>query len=217
MPGISRTFLRIAGAFLCSSFCLTTPLLAQRADRATISGVVRDAQGSAVPGATVAIRNQATGVERRLSTNDGWGVHESPPVLGTYTVRWSSPDSRPHRAARFSFAAAIRFAMTWPCSGWTGRDDQVSGRSGLDTTQPDVAHTVDQKYYEDLPFVTGSDVRLAESVLLMQPGYLPMRPNGDPIFAAASSTRASTAADEGHRELLRRRGVRLRERTPAEP
>ena len=36
--------------------------------------------------------------------------------------------------------------------------------------------------YEDLPFVTGSDVRLAESVLLMQPGYLPMRPNGDPMF-----------------------------------
>ena len=30
--------------------------------------------------------------------------------------------------------------------------------------------------------MTGSDVRLAESVLLMQPGYLPMRPNGDPMF-----------------------------------
>ena len=30
--------------------------------------------------------------------------------------------------------------------------------------------------------MTGADVRLAESVLLMQPGYLPMRPNGDPMF-----------------------------------
>ena len=59
---------------------------------------------------------------------------------------------------------------------------QVAGTTGIDVTTPDVAHTVDQKYYEDLPFITGSDVRLAESVLLMQPGYLPMRPNGDPMF-----------------------------------
>ena len=56
---------------------------------------------------------------------------------------------------------------------------QVQGRTGIDVTTPEVAHTVDQKYYEDLPFVTGGDVRLAESVLLMQPGYLPMRPNGE--------------------------------------
>ena len=45
-----------------------------------------------------------------------------------------------------------------------------------------MSHTVDEKYYQDLPFITGADVRLAESVLLMQPGYLPMRPNGDPMF-----------------------------------
>ena len=41
---------------------------------------------------------------------------------------------------------------------------------------------MDEKYYGDLPIVTAADVRLAESVLLMQPGYLPMTPNGDPMF-----------------------------------
>ena len=35
---------RIVGVFLSLTFCLATPLLAQRADRATISGVVTDAQ-----------------------------------------------------------------------------------------------------------------------------------------------------------------------------
>ena len=39
-----------------------------------------------------------------------------------------------------------------------------------------------RRYYRDLPIITGADVRLAESVLQMQPGYLPMRPNGDPMF-----------------------------------
>ena len=41
---------------------------------------------------------------------------------------------------------------------------------------------MDEKYYRDLPIVTAADVRLAESVLQMQPGYLPMKPNGDPMF-----------------------------------
>ncbi len=59
---------------------------------------------------------------------------------------------------------------------------EVSGGEPLDVTRPDVTHSVDEKYYHDLPIVTAADVRLAESVLLMQPGYLPMSPNGDPMF-----------------------------------
>ena len=30
--------------------------------------------------------------------------------------------------------------------------------------------------------MTAADVRLAEAVLQIQPGFLPMRPNGDPMF-----------------------------------
>ena len=59
---------------------------------------------------------------------------------------------------------------------------EVKSDAGLSDTQPDVSHTVNEKYYRDLPIVTAGDVRLAESVLQMQPGYLPMKPNGDPMF-----------------------------------
>ena len=59
---------------------------------------------------------------------------------------------------------------------------EVKSEAGLNVTQPDVSHTVNEKYYRDLPIVTAGDVRLAESVLQMQPGYLPMKPNGDPMF-----------------------------------
>ncbi len=45
-----------------------------------------------------------------------------------------------------------------------------------------MSHTVNEKYYRDLPIVTAADVRLAEAVLQIQPGYLPMKPNGDPMF-----------------------------------
>ena len=58
----------------------------------------------------------------------------------------------------------------------------TSANGGLSDTRPDVSHTVNEKYYRELPIVTASDVRLAEAVLQIQPGYLPMRPNGDPMF-----------------------------------
>src|SRR4029453_8535218 len=58
---------------------------------------------------------------------------------------------------------------------------EVTGEA-TDVTRPDVSHSVNEKYYQDLPIVTAADVRLAETVLQMQPGYLPMSPNGDPMF-----------------------------------
>ncbi len=59
---------RVLVASLCLSVCLSTPLLAQRADRAVISGVVTDQQGAAMPGATVTIHNEATGVDTIVIT-----------------------------------------------------------------------------------------------------------------------------------------------------
>jgi hypothetical protein len=167
----------------CAALGSATPLLAQRSDRAIISGVVSDPQGSAVPGATVTIRNEATGVDTVLITNDA-GAYTSPPlVLGTYKVKvelqgFSVSESG---TIRLGGGEQVRHDVTMTVGALT-ETVQVAGTTGIDVTTPDVAHTVDQKYYEDLPFVTGSDVRLAESVLLMQPGYLPMRPNGDPMF-----------------------------------
>ena len=61
-------------------------LFAQRADRATVTGIVNDPSGSPVAGATVRIRSDDTGVETVLTTNES-GAYTSPLlVLGTYTV-----------------------------------------------------------------------------------------------------------------------------------
>src|SRR4029453_14941075 len=56
---------------------LPAPAEAQRSDRAAISGVVTDNQGAAVPGASVTIRNEATGVEVVLTTNEA-GAYSRP-------------------------------------------------------------------------------------------------------------------------------------------
>jgi hypothetical protein len=167
---------------LCAILFLSTPLMAQRSDRGTIGGVVTDSQGSAVPGATVTVRNEDTGVEMVLTTNSAGAYNTNPLVLGRYSVKVN--------VSGFKTAATSGIPLT---SGDVVRHDvkldvgdiaetvEVTAADSY-STRPDVSHKVDEKYYHDLPVVTAADVRLAESVLLMQPGYLPMTPNGDPMF-----------------------------------
>jgi Carboxypeptidase regulatory-like domain len=174
---------RVTVAAIGFTLCLCTPLLAQRADRAILSGVVTDAQGSAVPGATVTIRNESTGVETVLVTNAA-GVYQSPPlVLGTYAVTVDLTGFK--KAVTTGILLQGGDVMRHDVGlqiGELAESVEVRGVSPLQVTLPDVSHTVNEKYYQDLPIITAADVRLAESVLQIQPGYLPMKPNGDPMF-----------------------------------
>ena len=173
----------VVAAFFCSLICLSSPAIAQRADRATISGVVTDAQNAAVPGASVTIRNEATGVDTVVVTNAS-GAYASPPlVLGRYSV---TVDLQGFRRAVTSGILlqggdAFRHDVVMQI-GALAEAVEVRSSGTLSDTRPDVAHTVNEKYYRDLPIVTASDVRLAEAVLQIQPGYLPMKPNGEPMF-----------------------------------
>jgi len=175
---------RVAVAMLCMIVCFSSPLLAQRSDRATISGVVTDEQGSAVPGATVTVRNEATGVDTVQATNAA-GAYTTPPlVLGRYSVTVDLQGFKKSVTTGIPLegGAAIRHDVTLQVGALTETVEVVSEEGGLSETRPDVSHTVNEKYYRDLPIITGADVRLAESVLQMQPGFLPMKPNGDPMF-----------------------------------
>jgi hypothetical protein len=179
---MTRIYLVVA-AVVAAVLCVSSPLFAQRADRAIISGVVTDPQGGAVPGATVTIHNEATGVDSVLVTNDA-GAYNSPPlVLGRYSVTVDLAGFKKAVSAGILLEGgdAIRQDITLQV-GAVNETVEVKSDTGLNVTQPDVSHTVNEKYYRDLPIVTAGDVRLAESVLLMQPGYLPMKPNGDPMF-----------------------------------
>ena len=63
------------------------PLLAQTGGEAGIQGTVTDAEGAAIPNATVTVTNDATGVALTRQTT-GDGLYTVSPILpGTYTVR----------------------------------------------------------------------------------------------------------------------------------
>ncbi len=181
---MTRSFTRVAATVLCLGFGLSSPLFAQRADRATVSGVVSDPQGSAVPGATVTVRNEGTGIESVMVTNAA-GAYATPPlVLGTYSVSVDLTGFKKSVTSGILLQGGdqVRHDVTMQVGALTETVEVTGQTGGLSDTRPDVAHTVNEKYYRDLPIVTASDVRLAEAVLQMQPGYLPMRPNGEPMF-----------------------------------
>jgi hypothetical protein len=67
---------------------LTSSFVVAQSDTASISGFVRDPSGAVIPNATVVIRNEATGVERRATTNESgyYIVSSLPPAYYTVSV-----------------------------------------------------------------------------------------------------------------------------------
>jgi len=179
-----RTYLVVGALVAASVLSFSNSALAQRADRAVITGVVTDQSGSAIAGATVKVRNEGTGVETVLTTN-GAGAYTTPLlVLGTYSI---TVDHEGFKASVTSGiqvlgAETIRRDVALAVGSVSESVEVSAGAETISATTPDVSHTVDQKYYQDLPTITAADVRLPESLLQIQPGYLPMKPNGDPMF-----------------------------------
>ena len=165
-------------------FAAAALLLAQRADRATLTGVVTDSTGRSIAGAAVKVRSDNTGVLTELTTNEA-GVYSSPSlVLGAYTIT----------VEQAGFKSAIQPGLRL-VGGQVSRQDVVlelgsvteqvtvsASTEILNTTNADVTHTVDSTFYNNLPVVMGADIRLAEALLVLQPGFTPMKPNGDPMF-----------------------------------
>jgi hypothetical protein len=178
--------IRLASTFLLLwiSILFSGLLLAQRADRATITGIVTDATGSSVPGAKVTVANDGTGVQDVLTSN-AVGAYSSPLlVLGSYTVTVEQAGFKTFVRPGIQLLGGMVFRQdaVLEVGDVTERVEVIAAAEMINTSQPEVRHTVDQKYYENLPVVMGGDIRLAEALLVLQPGYTPMRPNGDPMF-----------------------------------
>jgi Carboxypeptidase regulatory-like domain len=178
-----RSHLVVGLCVVLAAVCLTTPVLAQRSDRGVISGIVTEATGSAIAGANVVVHNEGTGVDTTLTTN-GSGAYTTPPLtLGTYSVTVNHPGFKKSVSTGIQLQGAenIRQDVTLSVGAVT-ESVEVKAEAELNVTTPDISHVVDEKYYQDIPTITAADVRLAEAVLQIQPGYLPMKPNGDPMF-----------------------------------
>ena len=179
-----RSYLAVGLLVVLAVLCLSGLLLAQRSDRGIIAGIVTDQTGSSVSGATVKVHNEDTGVDSVLITNDAGAYTTGPLVLGNYsvTVDHAGFKTSINSGILLQGAETIRKDVVLTVGSVSESVEVKAGAEQLEVTTPDVSHTVDEKYYRDIPIITAADVRLAEAMLQIQPGYLPMKPNGDPMF-----------------------------------
>lgn len=165
-------------------------LYAQLADRAEITGIVSDTSGAAVPDAKVTITNQDTGGKTVVGTNSA-GNYSTPPLqLGTYTVDVEKEGFKhaTHTGILLSGAQSFRQDVKLELGSVTQSVEVEGGAELINTENSTVSHTIGSTYYRDLPGVMGADIRLAESLLQLQPGFVPMQPNGDAIFRGSQFT-----------------------------
>jgi len=123
-------------------------------------------------------------VETPLTSNQA-GAYTTPLLtLGAYTVSVEHPGFKTfvRTGIQLTGGQVYRQDATLELGAVTERVEVFAASQMINTSQPEVANTVDQNYYKNLPVVMGADIRLAESLLLLQPGYFPMKPNGDPMF-----------------------------------
>src|SRR5947199_1397193 len=163
---------------------------AQLADRAEITGLVTDTSGAGIPDAKVTITNQDTGAKIVVGTNSA-GNYSTPPLpIGTYTIDVEKEGFKhaTHPGIMLSGAQSFRQDVKLELGSVTQSVEVEGGAALINTENSTVSHTIGETYYRDLPGVMGADIRLAESLLQLQPGFVPMQPNGDAIFRGSQFT-----------------------------
>ena len=159
-------------------------LYAQFADRGIITGLVTDSSGASVPDAKVTITNQNTGASTVIGTNSAGNYTTPPLTLGKYRVDIEKQGFKLSSHPDIDLVGAMTYRQDAKLEvGQVTETVEVSGATELiNSENATVSHTVGETYYKELPAVMGADIRLAESLLQLQPGYVPVQPNGDAIF-----------------------------------
>lgn len=158
-------------------------LFGQGQDRGVITGLVTDKSGSAVPQATVTVINEATGDKIVVDTSSAGNFTTPPLILGNYKVQVEKSGFKMFVATGVAVATGtVRLDAALDVGSVTETVEVQASSLEVNVSNPEVTQVLSEKYYRDLPVVMGADIRLAESLLAMQPGYVPMRPNGCPIF-----------------------------------
>jgi len=166
-----------------SVLALAGLLFGQGQDRGVITGLVTDKTGSAVTQAMVTVTNVATSDKVAVETSSAGNYTTPPLILGNYKVEVEKAGFKTFVAPAVAVATGtIRLDAALDVGQVTETVEVKEANVEINVSNPEVTQVLSQKFYRDLPVVMGADIRLAESLLAAQPGYVPMRPNGCPIF-----------------------------------
>jgi len=164
-----------------TSLVLPSFALAQTANTGVITGVVKDAKGEVVAGATVKAINKGTGVTRSTTTSDSGSYELTQLVPGEYRLEATGQGFATFVADPVTVNVLARVTVD-PDLKPAGASEQVTvtGEAAplVETTKTDVSGVIDQKQLESLP-VNG---RSFASLAVLIPGAT-LEPSFDPTKA----------------------------------
>ena len=153
---------------------LCPPLALAQQETATITGEVRDANGSAVPKATITVTNVETNVSVRSETNDQ-GLYTVPSLKpGPYSITVEKPGFK--KSVRSGVTLQVnqvaRLDVNMQVGELTTAVEIVEAATLLETETSSRGSVIDQKKIVDLP-LNGRDYN---QLALLSPGVLPGTP-----------------------------------------
>lgn len=167
-----RFHLPTAGSLCGAALLLPVAALAQTAALGNIGGVVRDATGAVVPGATVQVTNTGTGAARTLTT-DSEGHYEARDLQpGAYEVVVSGGGQFgkvDRKNVPVPVGAPITVDATLPAANVSTEVTVTSEAPLLDTERVEQSQVIDQEVVSNVPV----NSRRFESFVLLTPNVIP--------------------------------------------
>ena len=162
---------RLAGLIVCLGclgFGASVAFAQGAASTTSLSGVVKDTDGGVLPGATVTVKNEATGVSQTTVTN-GQGLYSFPTMdVGAYAVTVEMPGFKKmtHTDVRLLGNQPATLATTLPIGGLT---EEVTVSTPTDVVRmesPTVTSTISAEFIKSVPRLS----RNALDFLVFLPG-----------------------------------------------
>src|SRR5262249_11891501 len=156
----------ILGALLCAVMPIS--LMAQMTIVGRISGTVTDASQSALPGATVTITNEATGLSRTLTTDQNGSYVATNLPVGSYRVSAEQKGFGKESKAGYRLDADGRITVDFMLKpgGVTETVEVVASGETVNTTSGEISRVVDADQLHNLPL----NVRNYGQLVTLMPG-----------------------------------------------
>src|ERR1700724_1545692 len=142
-----------AGILFVAGVLLFPCLASAQIDTGSVVGIVSDPSGAAIPGATVTLSNEASGVSRSVTTNGDGEYQFAAVITGTYSVQATAQNFESaistHVEVDVQSRPAINFTLKVGSSSQVVEVSSVSAE--LQTETADVGGVVQSEQINDLP------------------------------------------------------------------
>ncbi len=140
---------------------------------ASITGTVTDSSGAVVGNATVTVTNDATNVKKTTATSSAGSYTVTDLLPGIYTVRVENPgfEASVHNGVGVETAHAATVDAVLQPGNTTTTVEVKENVITLDTTQPDLNTTIENKVVQELPLeISGGRGRQIDAFVFLAPG-----------------------------------------------